>query len=242
MKKFSSLVLILLFFYNSYGKTITIAVSANAEYAIKEIASIFEKKYNIKVSEIVSSSGKLANQIIRGAPFDIFISADMKYPQFLYKKGFALEKPKIYAYGIVVLWTMKNIPLKSVKVLTKDNIKRIAVPNPKLAPYGKASIEILKNYKIYQKVKNKLIYGESVSQASLYIYKGLADAGFTAKSIVLAPKFKNKGNWIEIDRTKYKPIAQGVVLLRKNGKLFYQFLFTKESKEILKKYGYQINE
>lgn len=78
MKKF--LILIPLFFYSSYGKTITVAVSANAEYAVREIASIFEKKHNIKVSEIVSSSGKLANQIIIGAPFDIFISADMKYP------------------------------------------------------------------------------------------------------------------------------------------------------------------
>jgi len=239
-------ILFLLFIISfTYAENLIVAASANTKYAIEEIILNFEEKYpDIKVKKVISSSGKLANQILRNAPYDIFLSADMKYPYFLYKKKIAKNKPEIYAYGVIVLWSMKSTQLRSVKDLKGKKIKKIAIPNPKLAPYGEESIKILKKYGIYKNIKNKIVYGESVSQTSQYIYKKLVDAGFTAKSIVLSPKFKNKGRWIEVEKKYYSPIAQGVVMLnnKKETKLFFNFLFSKKAKEILKKYGYIINE
>ena len=241
------LVLILSLFSFSFAKEpILVAAAANTEFAVKEIASHFEKKFNIPVKVILSASGKLANQIVRGAPYHIFLSADMKYPTFVYKRGYALTKPKVYAYGVLVLWTLKDIPLKKdLKFLTTSQIKKIGVPNPRLAPYGRQAVNALKYYKVYDRVRPKLIFGESVGQTSQYIYKKLVDVGFTAKSIVLSPTLKEKGKWLEVDEKAYNPIAQGVVLLKpskdnENAKQFYRFIFSPEAQKIWQKYGYKV--
>jgi len=181
------------------------AVSANVQYAIDELIRKFkEENGNIQIKKVISSSGKLANQILKGAPYDIFLSADMKYPLFLFKRGLAISKPKVYAYGVVVLWSMKdiNIEKEGLGVLLKAN--KIAVPNPKNAPYGRASIEVLKNTKLYEKVKDRLIYGESVSQVNHYILMRLVDVGFTSKSSVLSPVLRGKGRWIEIEKYSFR--------------------------------------
>ena len=242
------IIIVLLFFSYSFGQSITIAVSANVQYAIDELIKKFkEKNGDIQIKKVISSSGKLANQTLKGAPYDIFLSADMKYPLFLFKRGLALSKPKVYAYGIIVLWSMKdiNIEKEGLGVLLKVN--KIAVPNPKNAPYGKASIEILKNTKLYEKVKERIIYGESVSQVNHYILKRLVDVGFTSKSSVLSPVLRGKGKWVEIEKRLYSPIEQGAVLLKnaegnEYAKSFFSFLFSKDAKQILKKYGYMVLE
>ena len=247
MKKFF-LFLLLAIFSKSFGETLTVSAAANVQYALDEIITEFNKKYPyIKVEKVVSSSGKLTTQIVRGAPYDIFLSADMKYPQFLYKKGLTAGKPKVYAYGLLVLYSMKNIKFNDIKDLTKPYIKRVAIPNPKIAPYGRASVEALKYYKIYKQVLPKVVYGESVGQATQYIVQKITDTGFTAKSVVLSPKLKGKGKWIEIDHKAYKPIKQGIVILKrakdkKSVYKFYNFIFSKKGKEILKKYGYRLPE
>lgn len=237
---------LLLLFTLSYGQTLRVAASANIQYPIKEIIKEFKKVYDINVVTVISSSGKLTAQIERGAPYDIFLSANMKYPQYLYKKGIAVGKPMIYAEGVLVLWSMKNIPLKKegINILEEKYIKKISVPNPKNAPYGYEAVKVMKNAGIYDQVKNKLVYGESVMQSTQYIYKKLVDVGFTSKSVVLSPKLKNKGIWIEIDKKMYDPIKQGVVMIRKNvySERFLRFLFSEKAKKILKKYGYRVYE
>lgn len=237
---------LLLVFFSVHGEEITVAVSANAQYAIKDIIQEFRKLHpDTNIKTVVSSSGKLTNQILRGAPFDIFFSADMKYPSFLYKKKIAITKPKVYAYGVLVLWTAKDIPLKNLNILLQ--VSKIAVANPKNAPYGRESINVLKNTNLYQKVKSKIIYGESIAQVNFYIVKRLVDVGFTSKSSVLSPKLKHTGKWLEIDKSLYNPIKQGVVVL-KNGKgkktvfSFYKFIFSKKAKEIFQKYGYIVKD
>ncbi len=240
---------LLLLFYVSYGETLTIAAAANVQYALKEITQEFQKKYPaVRITKIISSSGKLTAQIVRGAPYDLFLSADMKYPEFLYEKGFAISKPVVYAKGTLVLWSIKNIPLKDgINSLLNPSIKKIAIPDPKTAPYGREAKKALEKSGIYPKVRYKLVYGESVGQATQYIYKGLVDVGFTAKSVVLSPQMKNKGRWIEIDDSLYSPIKQGVVILRhgKNNlyaQKFIEFLLSYTGKKILKKYGYKVDE
>ena len=226
--------------------TITIATAANMQFAMQEITQDFTEQTGIDCEITVSSSGKLVAQIKEGAPYDIFVSADLKFPNELYKSGFTINKPIIYAYGKVVLWTLDKNIQPSLEILKNSQIKHIAVANPKTAPYGLAAEEILKKEGLYSEIKQKLVFGESIAQTNQFITTQAAEIGFTAKSVVLSPKGKDIGNWIEIDDTSFTPISQGIVLL-KNGtgnknhaQQFFNFLLSAEGSEILNKFGYVI--
>jgi molybdate transport system substrate-binding protein len=251
MKKLLSLIILCVHLAGcllAQGK-VTVAVAANAQYAMKEIVKQYEKETGKELELIIGSSGKLTAQIREGAPFDIFLSADMEYPQVLYKEGLTLSEPKIYAYGSLVLWTMKDFDLLNINVLLLPEVKVVALANPKIAPYGEAAIDVMKYYKVYEKAEPKLVYGESISQVNQYIISKAADIGFTAKSVVLSPEMQGKGKWMEIDKKAYKPIAQGAVLLKSSkernaadAELFYNYLYSEKAKKILKKYGYQFQK
>ena len=197
---------------------------------------------------MIGSSGKLTSQVENGAPFDVFLSADMKYPATLYKEGFSLRSPKVYAYGKLVLWTMKDIDLsKGVNALSSTGIQKIALANPDLAPYGRQAVNALKFYKLYEPLQKELVLGESISQTNQFITTGAADIGFTAESVVLASNMRGKGKWVEVDPQSYEPIAQGVIVLKyaekehsKEAQEFYDFLFSAPAQEIFKKYGYKL--
>jgi len=222
---------------------IRIATAANAQYAISEIAVSFTKETGTATEVIQGSSGKIVAQIKAGAPFDIFISADMKYPDELYKLGLTKQKPAIYAFGKLVLWTSKDI-FPNLGQLTKENIVHVAIPNPKTAPYGKAANEFLKQSNLLDSIKHKLVFGESVAQTTQFIASGSADIGFTAMSVVLNPQLKHKGHWLVMDSIAYSPIAQGAVVIKKQNQntkqaeQFYAYLFSDKAKIILEKYGY----
>lgn len=225
---------------------ITIAVAANMQFAMKTLTRNFTEETGIQCNLVISSSGKLTAQIKAGAPYDLFVSADMKYPETLFKSGFALEKPKIYAYGKLVLWTMDKSIKPSLSVLNSGKIKHIACANPKTAPYGVATIQILKHNNLYNSLEHKLVYGESISQTNQFITSKSAQIGFTAKSVVLSPEMKGKGSWIEMNPSSYSPIAQGVIIVKQKNteeagaRKFYNFLFSTKAKNILKSYGYLV--
>lgn len=223
-----------------HENSITIATSANMQFAMTELAEEFESETGIKCDLVISSSGKLTAQIMEGAPYDIFVSADMKYPQEIADKKLSVTSPKVYAYGKLVLWSYKDNTSLSLNSLLSKSTNHIAIANVKTAPYGKAAEEFLFQMKIYETVKDKLVFGESISQVNQFITSKSAELGFTAKSSVLSPKMKNKGSWIEIDKKLYSPIQQGVVQLnnKEYSEKFYNFLFSEEAKEILEKYGY----
>jgi len=247
---FKILTFIVLFFVigcsTKKSESLKIATAANMQYAMKELIAKFKKQTGIKSDIIVSSSGKLTAQIQEGAPYDIFVSADMKFPNELFKTGFTIEKPKVYALGKLILWTLNDELQPSLDSLQNKNIKHIAIANPKTAPYGIAAEELLKKQGLYLKIQNKLVYGESVAQTNQFITTMAAEMGFTAKSVVFSPQMKGKGNWIDLDETSYTPIEQGIVILKNDSKKiekatnFYTFLFSTEGKEILKKYGYTV--
>lgn len=226
---------------------ITVAVAANVQYAMDELKAEFKRETGIDVSVVIGSSGQLTAQIKQGAPYDIFISADMKYPLSLYNNNDAVDSPKVYAEGSLVIWTMnKEIKFdKNLSVLLSDIISKIAIANPRTAPYGIAGIEAVRHFGIYEKLKNKLIYGESIASVNQFIYSKAVEAGFTSKSVVLSPQMKRKGIWMEIDHEAYKSISQGCVVLkygyinhRKESKKFYDFIFSPEGKNILSNFGY----
>ena len=230
-------------------KGLTIAVAANVQFAMEEIIQTFEAETNIECEMVVSSSGKLTAQIQRGAPFDVFVSANMKYPNTLFEKGFATKKPEIYGYGKLVLWTMQEVNDLSIGRLKNSEVQHVAIATPLTAPYGKAATEVLHYFNFYEEIKRKLVYGESISQVNQFILTESAEVGFTAKSVVLSPKLKGKGTWMELPTESYQPIEQGVIVVKKkettqleNAKQFYQFLFSKKAKSILNQYGYQIFE
>ncbi|MFM1877442.1 MAG: hypothetical protein RLZZ241_308, partial [Bacteroidota bacterium] len=190
--------------------------------------------------------GKLAAQIREGAPFDVFVSADMHYPESLSREGLGRGTPKVYAYGSLVLWSADREIDTTFEVLSHPEVRHIALANPQTAPYGNAAIEVLQNLGYLDSVSNRLVYGESIAQVNQFMYSGAAELGFTAKASVLSPPMEAKGYWRELPPNLYTPIAQGVLLLNRTqnqsqAKTFFDYLLSSEATDILKRYGYGIN-
>lgn len=227
---------------------ITIATSANMQFVMHELVEDFNLRTNIECDLIIGSSGKLTAQISEGAPYDILVAANMKYPEFIHAQGLSTNPPKIYAYGKLVLWTADSSLDPSLELLLSNSTDKIALANPQTAPYGEAAIDVLKKHGLLDSLQHKLVYGESVAQTNQFIISGAADVGFTALSVVKSELMRNKGKWMLIDKEDYKPIAQGVVLLNTKKKVnrlakeFYDYLFSEEAGEILEEFGYSRNE
>jgi len=225
---------------------LTIAVASNMHFTIAEMVRVFEQQNNTTCNLVVSSSGKLTAQIKQGAPFDLLISADMKYPQELYKSGLTTTNPEVYGYGKLVLATAVTDPELELDILTSSNVKHIAVANPKTAPYGKAAIETLEYHGVLDSIQHKLVFGESISQVNQFVISGAVEVGFTAKSVVLSKQLQEKVHWKEIDELSYKPMAQGLVVIRSRNitmsQKFRDFMFSNEGREVLHKYGFALDE
>lgn len=232
-----------------FANTITVAVAANVSYAINELVAEFNKTNpDTKVQVTLGSSGKFTAQIESGAPFDVFMSADMKFPKSLFEKGLATTEPALYAQGSLAMLSSKQLDFsKGINLVTDPNIAKIAVANPKTAPYGTAAIEALKNANILDKVESKFVYAESISQAVTYAMTA-ADVGFIAKSSLYDEKmsqYKENINWISVDPKLYTPIDQGIVILNrakdnKEAKAFYDFILSDNAKKIFIDFGYLV--
>jgi len=228
------------------AESLTVAVAANVQYAFDDLRMAFKKETGNDVQPVYNSSGKFTAQIMNGAPFDVFLSADMAYPEKLHAAGFAAGAPKVYAYGALVLWTMRDLDLGQwQRVLTEPVVAKIAVANPKTAPYGAETMNALAHLKLDATLRPKLVFGESIAQTNQYIYSTAAEAGFTAKSVVLSPAMRGKGTWVDLPKDAYRPIAQGVVILQHGqqnhpvlARQFYDFLFSDKSSAIFERYGY----
>lgn len=233
---------------SAVAQTLSVAVAANMQYVFDDIKAEFKKESGHEVQAVLNSSGKFVTQIMNGAPFDVFLSADMEYPEYLHAHGFAIAAPKVYAYGVLVLWTTKNLDLSQWQtLLARDGINKIALANPKTAPYGREAMRALSYYKLDSKVQAKLVFGESISQTNQYIHSGVADLGFTAKSVVSSAEMQGQGHWIELPPASYQAIAQGAVILmhgkQTNGALaqqFFDFLSSAKARAILERNGYKL--
>lgn len=244
--------ILLLFFLlhlSLFAETINLALSANVSYAVEALIKEFNILHpNVKVRVIVGSSGKLTAQIDNGAPYDIFMSANMKYPKALYASAKASTLPRVYAQGsLAYLSAQERDFSQGLEILNTKEISKIAVANPKTAPYGKASFEALKNAKLLAKIKDKIIYGESAAQTLSYTVSAV-DIGFVAKSSLFSPKlkrFKKGVHWEEVESALYKPIQQGIVILakakgKKSVQYFYDFILSPKAKKIFRAYGYTV--
>ena len=226
---------------------INIAVAANVSYAIEALKSAFKIEHpEVTVRVTLGSSGKLTAQIRNGAPYGLFMSANMRYPQALYDDNLTLTKPKVYAQGVLALFSTHEHNLtRGLNLLTDESITRIAIANPKTAPYGKAAAEALTHDDLYERLKPKFVYGESISQTLAYAVTA-TDIGIIAKSSLYSDKmkaYKEGKNWVSVDTTLYSPIEQGIVLLKYAKdepayRAFYDFVLSEKAQTILKSYGY----
>jgi molybdate transport system substrate-binding protein len=230
------------------AEPLTVAIAANLKYVFDDLAAEFKKETGIETQSVLNSSGKIATQVRTGAPFDVFMSADMEFPEGLFKDGYAVTPPKPYAYGLLVLWTQTNFDLaKGVAGLADTGVGKVAIANPKVAPFGKQSLKALDYYKVRETVEPKLVYGENITQVSQYVDTKAVDVGFSAKSIVIAPETAGKGKWVEVPQESYDPIAQGVVILKHgsamNGEAarkFYGFIQSEKARAIFSRNGYKL--
>lgn len=227
--------------------SLKIAVSANMQFAILEIADLFEKKEGIKVDMMVGASGKLTNQILNGAPFHLFVSADTLFTQKIIDEGMGVANQYIYAIGSLVLWTNRpQLKNKNLFNLLKDkSVTKISLPNPITAPYGFQAKVALENAGLWKQVSPKIVIGESIAQATQYVYSEICEVGFTAKSVLYAPELKGVGFWQDVPNYLYEPIYQGLIITKwghednQNAvELFSSFMKTREVKNILLKNGY----
>ncbi len=227
------------------AQKLRVAVAANAQFVMETLQTAFQKQTGHQLETIVGSSGKLTTQIQQGAPYDVFLSADMSYPTALHEQKLTVSAPVVYAYGSLVLWTMGDLTLPAnLSVLLDPKVRHVAIANPKVAPYGEAAMTLLNKRKLIERVQPKIVYGESIAQVNQYLLTGAADICFTAKSVVLDPAMKGKGRWIDLS-AGYKPIAQGVVVLQRTtqpklAQQFVTFLHSPVARRILQQFGYKL--
>jgi len=234
---------------NVFAGTINVAVAANVSYAINDLIKEFHKIYpDIDVQVTLGSTGKLTAQIKNGAPFDIFMAADISFPQALYKDGYTITRPAVYAQGSLAYLSRKKEDFsKGIEILKSKKIKHIAIANAKTAPYGKAAVQALKNAGLYEELKPKFVYSESISQTVTYALR-VADIGLVAKSALYSSRmkrYKQGINWADVDIRLYNPINQGMVILRRadgdsDASVFYTFMLSLRAKKVLNRYGYLV--
>ncbi|HXM69301.1 MAG TPA: molybdate ABC transporter substrate-binding protein [Candidatus Acidoferrum sp.] len=236
---------------NSMAQEVTVAAAADLQFAMQDIAARFQRETGKTVKVIYGSSGNFFQQIQNGAPFDMFFSANLDFPKKLEAAG-STEPGSYYQYamGKIVLWVPKEstIDLTSgMKALLAPSVKKIAVANPQHAPYGQAAVAAMQKEGIYEKVKDKFVLGENISQTASFVVSGAADVGIVALSLALSPNMRDKGRYVDVPPTDYPPIEQACVILassksKEAARQFLSFVKTPAIGEILRSYGFDVQK
>jgi molybdate transport system substrate-binding protein len=231
------------------AQEITVAVAADLQFAMQDIAIRFHKETGNSVRLIYGSSGNFFQQLQNGAPFDMFFSANLDYPSKLQADGL-VEPDSYYQYAIgkIVIWVRNDSKLdvsSGLRSLLDPSIQKIAIANPQHAPYGQAAVAAMKKENIYEKVSGKFVLGENISQTASFVVSGSAEAGIIALSLALSPNMKDKGRYAEIPTADYPPIEQACVILKSSkqkdvAKAFLNFVKTPAVSELFRNYGFAV--
>jgi molybdate transport system substrate-binding protein len=227
---------------STQAQTVKVAAAANLRFVFDEIkASYIKANPKVMVEVNFGSSGALLQQILNGAEFDLFMAADNTFPVKLKDQGAASGEIKTYALGKLVLWSNTLDLSKGMEILTDPSVKRIAIAKPELAPYGDRAIEVLKSSGLYEKVKDKIIYADNISQTAHFAQTGNAEVAFLAMSLTLTPEMK--GSAYLIDPKLYKPVEQAMVLVKSwkinpEAAKFMKFVLNPTCRPIFEKNGY----
>lgn len=228
----------------SHAEEFHLAAAASLQPVIQALGKDFGQQTGHTFQTSFGASGKLFAQISNGAPFDVFMSADLKYPQELVKTGAGSGAVVHYANGVLVLWTSQtSIPKDWQSWLKSATVQKIAIAQPESAPYGREALRLLTTQNLLPALQDKLVYGESIAQTSQFISTGAAQAGFTAKSIVVNPDQPQSGAWLEMPQAMHQPIAHGAVLSTRGkdnpaAAAFMTYLQSPAARAVLLRYGF----
>jgi molybdate transport system substrate-binding protein len=236
----------------AHAEELTIAAAADLTYCLEDLNMAFRQSHPDAVLKVsTGSSGNFFAEIKNGAPFDLFLSADMNYPRELVKAGLAEESNLVqYAVGRIVLWTKsdKVDVSRGLAVLTDEQaIRKIAIANPEHAPYGRAAKSALEHEKLWSEVQSRIVIGENISQTAQFVETGNADVGIVALSLVMSPKLEKVGKYFEIPIDSYPPLKQGAVLTKIGAtkalaKAYLDFLRSPDARKIFDRYGFRLTQ
>ena len=234
-------------FRGAIAEEITVAAAADLNYALTELASRFEASAGNKVKLSFGASGNLFSQIQNGAPFDLFFSADEDYPKKLASTGVVdASSLRIYALGHLALWVPASSTLDPEKLqmelLTQPGVAKIAIANPQHAPYGRAAMAALEHYGLRDKVANKLVIGENVSQAAQFVQSGNAQAGLIAMSLAKSPAMASAGRFWMLPPDAYPEMKQAAAIVsaskhKATAQAFLEFVLSADGAATLRKFG-----
>jgi molybdate transport system substrate-binding protein len=231
------------------AQPLRVAAASDLQAALPAIAAGFEQATGHAVALTFGSSGNFFTQVENGAPFDVFLSADIDYARELERDGQA-EKGSLYRYatGRIVLWIRNDSTIdltRGLAVLADPSVRKVAIANPDHAPYGRAAVAALHQAGIHDRVQAKLVRGENIAQAAQFVQSGNADAGIVALSLALAPALKASGRYVEIPDAFYPPLEQAAVVIAASkqkaiGRQFVDFLKQPESARTLQQFGFDV--
>jgi len=227
----------------TWAAEVIVAVAANFTAPMKEIAAAFERETGHKVSLSFGSTGNFRTQIVNGAPFQVFLAADDETPAALERDGYAVLGTRFtYAVGKLVLWSPTLVVDDQGKILETGEFAHLAVANPKLAPYGKAAMQVLQKRGLAARLEPKIVWGESITQTYQFVVSGAAELGFVALSQVYEDG-KTKGSAWLVPQEDYDPIRQDAVLLVRGkdepaARELLAYLQREPARSIIRRYGY----
>ena len=230
-------------------RLVRVAAAADLRYALDEIGAAFHRRHpDITLQVSYGSSGNFFAQLSNRAPFDIFFSADVDYPRKLIEQGLAAQDTAFsYAVGRLVIWAPRASRLAlerlGMQALVDPSVRKIAIANPKHAPYGRAAEAAMQTFGVYEKVRAQLVYGENIAQTAQFIQTGSADIGIIALALALAPILKEAGQYWEIPLDAYPRIEQGGVILAwatdvAAARDLRALVLGTEGKDVLRRYGF----
>ncbi|QXP83768.1 molybdate ABC transporter substrate-binding protein [Methylococcus sp. Mc7] len=229
----------------AHAGKITVAAAADLKFAMDEIVATFKKSNAGEDVEVIyGSSGKFHTQIQEGAPYDLYFSADIGFPRELVNKGLAASEVKPYAFGRIVLWSATlDATRMSLSSLADSKFARIAIANPKHAPYGKRAEEALRAARVWEQVEPKLVYGENIAATAQFVQTGNAQIGVIALSLALNPELASKGGYWLIPDSLHEPLEQGFIITKRAesnplARRFAEYMSGKEARAVMTRYGF----
>lgn len=237
----------------AHAAELKVAAAADLKFALDELVTEFHANQpthqpTVKVAVSYGSSGNFYAQLQNQAPFDLYFSADIEYPRKLAEIGLALNnKAFSYAVGRIVVWApaTSHIDVKrlGIRALLAPSVKKIAIANPRHAPYGVAAVAALKTLGVYDPVEPLLVYGENIAQTAQFIQSGAADVGIIALSLAIAPQMHDAGQYWEIPLDTYPKMEQGGIILNGTKEVdaardFRDFVLGQHGRAVLKRYGF----
>jgi molybdate transport system substrate-binding protein len=229
-------------------RSVRVAAAADLKFAFPELIDAFRAEHaDIHVNVTYGASGVFFAQLVDGAPFDLFLSADLDYPKQLVERGRGVEDSVfVYAEGHLVVWVPNASPLDlnkaGLRAVAESSVRRLAIANPRHAPYGRTAEAALKRAGLYEQVKDRLVLGGNVAEAAQFVESGAADAGLIALSLAVAPPLRDRGRHWEVPADEYPRLEQGGVIVTgaadvEAARALREFLTSDKARAVFKRYG-----